>query len=736
MFDIPIAIRHLVTTGHQPYVSAEENIAELTVRAIVLGLVLGALMTAANTYLGLYMGMTVSASIPAAVMSMLLLRLLKFKDVTILENNVVQTMTSAGESLAAGIIFTMPALLVMGFADDMNFVTVFCVAILGGVLGTIFTIALRRVFIVEEALLYPEGIACEEVLVAGEKGGSSLIVILYALGLGAIYGWFVKGFEIAEAKVMIGADFIGTRLYAASDLSLALLSVGYIVGLRIASYIFTGAILGVVLITPIYGLVHGWPSGGMDVAHSAHALWSTHVKFVGVGCMVVGGLWTLWSMRSTIMTGVSRVFGAQIGDDEGGMLRTEQDLPMKKMMPVLIAIVCLTFIFYTWRLNQQGATLTEAAILGAVGSLFLAVTAFFFSAVAGYIAGVVGSSNSPVSGMTIATLMGTALLVVIVGDLVLGMEQEELMFATLIIASVVAVNAAIAGDVMQDLKTGHLVGATPWRQQIAEIVGVLTGAVMAPLTLVVLNDAYRITKTYCEANPVKFYADGTANCSSALDAPQAEIIGTLIEGIFGGTVNYPMLGLGVLIAVLIIWKNLPVMSVAIGMYLPFYLSATIFIGGLLSHFVLRTVHLRVDGTLTGEPSIEATEQGTEVSKRGLLLSAGMIAGEALMGVVVAMFIVFANLIKPFRAPAEWFCRESYADLESGHSMCSERVIGTLPTWLSILFFLWFFIVFTYLATRGMPKSKNGRGNLLIDWVAILVDGIRRFFSAIKPPSSR
>ena len=257
-----------MTAMHTPYVAAEENIAELTVRAIVLGLILGALMTAANTYLGLYMGMTVSASIPAAVMSMLLLRLLKFKDVTILENNAVQTMTSAGESLAAGIIFTMPALLVMGFASDMNFVTVFCVAILGGVLGTIFTIALRRVFIVEEALLYPEGIACEEVLVAGEKGGSSLIVILYALGLGAIYGWFVKGFEISQGKVMAGIDLVGARIYGASDLSLALLSVGYIVGLRIASYIFTGALLGVLLITPVYGLVHGWPSGGMDVAHS------------------------------------------------------------------------------------------------------------------------------------------------------------------------------------------------------------------------------------------------------------------------------------------------------------------------------------------------------------------------------------------------------------------------------------------------------------------------------------
>ena len=721
-----------MSATNAPYVAAERNIAELTVRAIILGIVLGALMTAANTYLGLYMGMTVSASIPAAVMSMLLLRLMKFKDVTILENNVVQTMTSAGESLAAGIIFTMPALLVMGFAGEMNFITVFCVAILGGVLGTIFTIALRRVFIVEEALLYPEGIACEEVLVAGERGGSSLIVILYALGLGAIYGWFVKGFQIAEGKVMHGIDILGARIYGAADLSLALLSVGYIVGLRIASYIFTGAILGVVLITPIYGLVHGWPSGGMDVAHSAHELWSTHVKFVGVGCMVVGGLWTLWSMRKTIMKGISRVFGSDITEDKDGLLRTEQDLPMSRMMPILIAIVILTFLFYTWRLNQQGATFIESVILAAVGSLFLAVTAFFFSAVAGYIAGVVGSSNSPVSGMTIATLMGTALLVWIVGDVILGMEQNELMFATLIIASVVAVNAAIAGDVMQDLKTGHLVGATPWKQQIAEVVGVITGAVMAPLTLVVLNDAYRITGSYCKMNPPA----NDPTCSNALDAPQAEIIGTLIEGIFGGTVNYPMLGLGVIVAILIIWKKLPVMSVAIGMYLPFYLSATIFLGGLLSHFVFRTVHLRIDGSLSGEPTEEAKDAATDVSKRGLLLSAGMIAGEALMGVVVAMFIVIANLVKPFRAPAEWFCSDSYTDAATGSSMCNERVIGTLPTWLSIIFFLWFFMVFTYLATRGMPRTKNGRGNLIIDWIAIAIDGIRRFFIAIKPPSSR
>ena len=715
---------------HTPHVPADRTLPELTVRAILLGLVLGALMTAANTYLGLYMGMTVSASIPAAVMSMLLLRLLRFKDVSILENNVVQTMTSAGESLAAGIIFTMPALLVMG--HDMDVLTTFCVAMLGGVLGTLFTIALRRVFIVEEALLYPEGIACEEVLVAGERGGSSLIVILYALGLGGLYGWFVKGFQISKGKVMAGFDLMGMRVYGASDLSLALLSVGYIVGLRIASYIFTGALLGVLLITPVYGLVHGWPSGGgLDIAHSAHDLWTTHVRFVGVGCMVVGGLWTLFAMRKTIATGIRRVLGADLDDAGEGMPRTEQDLSMRKMMPVLLGIIVLTFLFYFWRLNVQGATMMQAGVLALVGAAFLAITAFFFSAVAGYIAGVVGSSNSPVSGMTIATLMGTALLVWIVGDVMLGMHRDELMYATLIIASVVAVNAAIAGDVMQDLKTGHLVGATPWCQQIAEIVGVLVGAAVAPFTLYILNRAYRITHTYCITDPPA----GDPTCANALAAPQADIIGTLIEGIFGGTVNYPMLALGVLIAVLIIWKGLPVMSVAIGMYLPFYLSATIFIGGILSHFIHRTVHLRVDGTLSGDPSESAVEESTQVAKKGLLISAGMIAGEALMGVIVAAFIVISLLIGWFPKPSDWLCWDFISD-ENGHAICDDRILGILPDWLAVLFFGWFFLVFIYLATRGLPKSQNGGGNLLIDWVAVAIDGVRRFIRAVQPPSPR
>ena len=686
----------------QPYVPASETLPELTIRAILLGLVLGALMTAANTYLGLYIGMTVSASIPAAVMSMLLLRMLRFKDVSILENNVVQTMTSAGESLAAGVIFTMPALLVMG--KDMDTLTTFIVAILGGVLGTIFTITLRRVFIVEESLLYPEGIACEEVLVAGEKGGSQLIVILYALGLGALYGWMVKGFELTQAKVEVAVEVVGVRIYSALDYSLSLVAVGWIVGLNIASYIFFGAVLGVFILTPIYGMTYGWPVD-TDLAHGFKTLWSTHIRFVGVGCMVVGGLWTLIDMRRTISSGLKKALASGLNDSEISTIRTEQDIPMNRAFIGLVIVAFLTFIFYWWK--------TGSLTLAIVGGVFLAITAFFFSAVAGYIAGVVGSSNSPVSGMTIATLMATSLIVWIVGGLILDMKQEDLMYATLIIASVVAVNAAIAGDVMQDLKTGHLLGATPWKQQTAELIGVIVGAIVAPLTLTVLNEAFRITPTHCAANPHPEWG-----CSKVLEAPQAEIIGTLIEGLFGGTVNYPMLFLGIVVAAIIIgsrWylgKNgpaLPIMSIAIGMYLPFYLSSTIFLGGILNHLVTRTTHLRVDGTLKGEPSQSAVTSGKELISRGTLLSAGLIAGEALMGVLIAVFIIIGI------PPNGWI-----------------PFLGTLGPVLSTVFFLWFFGVFTWLVTRSLPPSKRPF-SLLFNWGSVIVDGARRLINKVMVP---
>ncbi len=677
---------------------------ELTLRALVIGVILGALLTAANTYLGLQLGMTVSASIPAAVLSMIILRSMRLRDVSILENNLVQTMASAGESLAAGVIFTVPALLVMGM--EMRLLETFIIAVLGGILGTMFTITLRRVFIVEEQLPYPEGVACREVLVAGEKGGAGMTAIIYALGLGAMYGWVTKGFKIigkhGEPHLSGAIDFLGTRLYIGFEMSLALVSVGYIVGIRIASFIFLGGVIGFMVLVPILGILQGWPVG-MEPADAFMALWSEHIRFVGVGAMVVGGIYTLWSMRSTIAVGVGKAIkGAR--DDGRPVAREEQDIDIRTTFYVAGFIAVLTFLFYWYSIGN--------IVLAFVGALFLVVAAFFFSAVAGYIAGVVGSSNSPVSGMTIATLMATSLIVWIVGDLVMGMETQELMYATLLIASVVAVNAAIAGDVMQDLKTGYLVGATPWKQQLGETLGVLVGAMVAPFTVILLHRAFRITKTACYADPPAINGEIPTDptliaeaCNGALLAPQAELIGAIIQGVFGGSINLPMVTLGVIIAALLIWKKLPVMSVAIGIYLPLQLSSSIMIGGLIAALLLGTARVRTDGDLVEPMSEDAEIMVKKTHDRGVLLSAGLIAGEALMGVVVALFIVFSDVVKGIRPPDEWLCSETAIDSE-GASYCVERSLAVLPPSISALFFIWFVLIFVHLASQSLPRKEN------------------------------
>lgn len=689
---------YMATTG-EPWISADQNVAELTVRAILIGIVLGAVMTAANAYLGLYVGMTVSASIPAAVMSMLILQsfgMMGYEKATILENNSVQTMASAGESLAAGVIFTVPALLVMGIWTEINWIDTMIIAILGGLLGTMFTIALRRLFIVEEALPYPEGVACREVLVAGEQGGTGLIAIVYALLIGATYGWMVKAFKITHAHVEGAVEAFGTRLYAGGELSLALLSVGYIVGLRIASYIFLGGVIGFAILVPVYGLINGWPGTG-DMVLDFKILWSEQIRYVGVGAMVVGGVYTLWSMRSTIGEGIGKAFKTDQSETEE-LLRTEKDLPLDKVLIVCGILVILTLFFYWYA--------TGNLVMAIAGALFLAVVSFFFAAVAGYIAGVVGSSNSPVSGMTIATLLFTIGLVWIVGGLLMGMEERDMMIATMFIAAIVATSAAIAGDVMQDLKTGHMVGATPWRQQIAEIIGVIVGAIVIGPILTILHEAFQISQTACAATNSRILASGSGgdlyNCDNALFAPQAELIGTIVSGAFTGDLNLQMVLLGAIIAVILIRLKMPVMSVAIGIYLPLYLSVPIIGGGIISHVLLSGARLRVDGTLQGEPSTEAKMAVQEVQDRGVLIGAGFIAGESLMGVLLAIFIV-AGL---------------------------DPSIGrTLGSGMSLLFFGWFAAVFIVLASRALPR----KGNLLNDFLNVLSDALNRLKGVFTPP---
>ena len=678
-----------MAAGHEPYISANESPKELTLRVILVGIVLGVLMTAANAYLGLYAGMTVSASIPAAVMSMIILRTM-FKDVSILENNAVQTMASAGESLAAGVIFTVPALLVMNLWTSIQWMETLIIATLGGLLGTMFTIALRRLFIVEEALPYPEGVACREVLVAGEEGGDGALAILYALGIGGIYGLMVKGFQVTHHTVEGAFTFLTTRMYAGMDLSVALLSVGFIVGIRIASFIFFGGVLGFGLLVPMYGLIYGWPETD-TLVEGFYAIWSSQIRYVGVGAMVVGGVHTLWSMRKTIITGLSKAF-IKSDDDVGELPRTEQDLPMQYVFMTCGVLIVLTFFFYWWS--------TQSFVLALAGALFLAFVAFFFAAVAGYIAGVVGSSNSPVSGMTIATLLFTVGLVWVVGDLMLNMGTQDLMMATLLIAAIVATSAAIAGDVMQDLKTGHMLGATPKRQQVAEIIGVLTGAIVIGPVLSLLHDAFRISQTACQLNPLP--SDPT--CSNALFAPQAELIGAIVQGAFGGDLNIQMVLLGAVIAVALIMLKMPVMSVAIGIYLPLGLSVPIMAGGIISHFLLKSAHLRVDGILHDEPSPQAQKAAKEVESRGVLIGAGFIAGESIMGVFIAVLIVAKiNLPELFN-------------------------VGTLNNMFSLIFFGWFVGVFIWLATRALPKG----GSLFGDVVVILDETIGDLLNSLKP----
>lgn len=676
----------------EPYIPASESPLELTRRVIIVGIILGILMTAANAYLGLYAGMTVSASIPAAVMSMIILRSL-FKNVSILENNSVQTMASAGESLAAGIIFTVPALLVIpNVWDEIKLVETTIIALLGGLLGTMFTIALRRLFIVEEALPYPEGVACREVLVAGEEGGEGAQAILYALGIGAIYGLVVKGFKATHHTVENAFSFLGTRLYAGMDLSIALLSVGFIVGIRIASFIFLGGLIGFGILTPMYGMINGWGASGNGVEMFL-AVWKQQIRYVGVGTMVVGGLYTLWSMRKTIITGISKAVRSKSSDDEE-LLRTEIDLPMNKVFIFSGVLVLITILFYWAK--------TGSFILALAGGLFLALTAFFFAAVAGYIAGVVGSSNSPVSGMTIATLLFTVVLVLLIGDGLLNLDTSTLMLATMLIASIVASSAAIAGDVMQDLKTGHMVGATPRLQQIAEIIGVITGALVIAPTLKLLHSAFGITDTAC----LREAEINGRDCSNALYAPQAELIGDIVKGAFIGDVNLQMISLGVVIAIILIRLKMPVMSVAIGIYLPLGLSVPIMLGGIISYFTLRSAHLRIDGEIRDVPSKKAKEAAKEVENRGVLIGAGFIAGESILGVFVALLIV------------------------SGIDLQDFFGTGTLGNFLSLAFFAWFVGIFIWLATRALPSG----GNLLLETITVLKDSVSKFIRIFLPNS--
>jgi putative OPT family oligopeptide transporter len=608
------------THDDQPVVPASVSLPEITVKAVVLSIILAAILAAANAYLGLFAGMTVSASIPAAVASMAILRL--FKQSNILENNIIQTAASSGEALAAGVIFTIPALLLVGYWSDFDYWQTASIATVGGLLGVLFTIPLRRALIVTARLRFPEGVATAEVLkvaapVDPEVGHRRAAGTAHAAGdfrtlisaalLGGVVKFGENGLRLWTESLEGAVQAGRTVLYAGLNLSPALLAVGVIIGLNTAVVVFLGGIIGWVVLMPIHGIIHGLPAGKTGLA-AAMTIWSGQIRYVGIGAMLTGGLWTLTKLREPVLNSL-QTLGQSYRTGRLSVStvlpRTEQDAPLPWIViPFVLALLPMAWIY---------TTVVGSVPIGLLMTAMMAVAAFLFSSVAAYMAGLVGSSSNPVSGVTIATIMVASLLLV----LFMGAGHPAGPAATLVIGAVVCCAAAMGGDNLQDLKTGHLVGATPWKQQIMQVIGVLTGAVVLVPVLSLLQAKYGI-------------GEPTTGHAHPLSAPQATLMASLTRSVFGAGLPWPLVGLGAAIGVAVILVDrrleargsefrLPVLGVALGIYLPLKLSATIFLGGVIAALAKRVASKKV-----------------EPSRRGLLFAAGLITGEALMGILLAI----------------------------------------------------------------------------------------------------
>jgi putative OPT family oligopeptide transporter len=595
---------------------------QLTFRAVALAIVLAMILAAANTYLGLFAGMTIASAIPAAVVSMAVLRALGGGG--ILENNIVQTGASAGSSIASGVIFTIPALVILGYWQDFKYSWVLAIAGLGGILGVLFSVPLRRALIVEQKLAFPEGQAAAEVLKAGENPSQGIRI----LGLSALGGAFAKLAAASGLKLIpdaaASAGFFGKYLgYFGTNLSPALIGVGYIVGLNVGIVVLAGAMLSWNIAIPLY--VAASLPGNAELAQAAAGLpaediagliWSKQIRYLGVGAMLVGGLWALVSLRHSLASGIKSGLAAARASAAGTVVaHTEQDLPMKWVLVGIVLFTLPLLALYQAIVGTLAVSLPMTVIMVVMGFLFCSVSA--------YMAGLVGSSNNPVSGITIATILFSAVMLL----LMMGKDSAIGPVAAVMIGAVVCCAACIAGDNLQDLKCGYIVGATPWRQQVMLAVGAVSSAlVMAPV-LNLLADAYGIGVA-TEAKP------------NALAAPQANLMASVSKGLFGGQLPWDMIAIGAVIGIAIIVLDevlkargakfrTPVLAAAVGIYLPLELMTPIFIGGVIAHLVER--RLRAKGT---------DEAGLErANRKGLLFAAGMITGEALMGIGIAIPIV-------------------------------------------------------------------------------------------------
>ncbi len=598
---------------YRPYVPPEKSMAEFTLKAVLLGVVMAVILGAANAYLGMKAGLTVAASFPAAVVAMAFLR---FLGGTILEENIARTTASVGEALVAGAIFTLPAFILAGAWDTLHYFPSTVIMMIGGVLGVLFVIVLRRTLVVESDLVFPESVAAAELVKAGQGGQTGVTYLFGGMGLAAAWEFLKNeyGPQIIKEKVEFFIGFGRSRIgilqekieYAGGVLietpaaAPILMGVGYIVGTRISAILFSGAILGwpfmvatAVFLNPSLVDTLGPGESMIDLAKSVHA---NQIKPLAVGTMIVAAFYTLWNLRTSLVTGISKAFkdfGAKAAGAPAAQ-RTDVDLNLKKVFTVIALFAIPMFFLYYYFCHSIPGALVLTAVMMVLG--------FLFAAVAGYLVGLIGSSNNPISGLTLSTLLISAILMVW-----LGVTGVGGIAAVLAIAGVICCAAGIAGDMMQDLKVGHMLGGTPWRMEIGEIIGVIVAASILALPLWGLMSAYEVG-------------------SDKLPAPQAGLMALLAQGIVGGEMAWPLIIVGMMLAFGLIFMGAPSpMLIAVGMYLPFYSTAAIFVGGLIRWLM----DLRLKRARASAP------ERTRAENVGILLSSGFIAGESLMAVLLA-----------------------------------------------------------------------------------------------------
>lgn len=580
----------------KPYIPADRVLPEFTVTSILIGVILAVVFGAANAYLGLRVGMTISASIPAAVISMGIIRVILRKD-SILENNLVQTIGSAGESVAAGAIFTLPALFLWaneGKIGAPSILTIFLIALVGGLLGVIFMVPLRQALIVQEhgVLPFPEGTACAEVLLAGEEGGSKAGTVFAGLGISALYKFIADGIKLFPSEV--GYDIQSFKGSAVGMQVLpALAGVGYICGPKISSYMLAGGTLSWFVIMPLIALFGAdatvFPALDPIATLAPSKLWGNYVKYIGAGAVATGGIISLIkSFPLIIKTFGQAMKSMKRSHTEANSLRTQQDLPMPGLVVALILIAIAIWLVPAFPVNL-------------IGALIIVIFGFFFATVSSRMVGLIGSSNNPVSGMAIATLIFATILLKASGT-----TGTAGMTGAISIGAIICIIAAIAGDCSQDLKTGFILGATPKRQQIGEMIGVVASSAAIGSVLYLLSEAWGYGST-------------------EIPAPQATMMKMLVEGIMNAELPWALIFTGAAIAIVIEILKIPVLPVAVGIYLPFSLSAGIMTGGIIRWFVDR------------KKGAEADRK--EAVERGLLYTSGLIAGEGLMGVILAVLAV-------------------------------------------------------------------------------------------------